>query len=100
VSVPADGGRSLLRSRISISVLFLTNGVILASWIPHIPAVKQQHGIGDGELGLLRLAMAAGAVKDQPYTHTFLIHKVAAAPMRSFLFSMARERAKSDRLRR
>lgn len=54
--------RAMVRSRWAVSVIFFVNGVILASWVPHIPAVKQHLRIGDGELGLLLLSMAAGAV--------------------------------------
>ncbi len=54
--------RAIVRSRWSVSVIFFINGVILASWVPHIPAVKQHLGIGDGQLGLMLLSMAAGAV--------------------------------------
>jgi len=53
---------AIVRSRWAVSVIFFINGVILASWVPHIPAVKQYLRIGDGELGLVLLAMAAGAV--------------------------------------
>ena len=34
---------------------------IIASWLPHIPALKEQHAIDDGELGLVLLAMAQAA---------------------------------------
>jgi predicted MFS family arabinose efflux permease len=54
--------RALARSRRAGSVIFFINGVILASWVPHIPAVKQHLAIGDGRLGLVLLSMAAGAV--------------------------------------
>jgi fucose permease len=54
--------RAAARARRAVSTIFFVNGVILASWVPHIPAVKRQHDIGDGALGLLLLAMAAGAV--------------------------------------
>ena len=54
--------RAIVRSRRSVSVIFFINGVILASWVPDIPAVKQHLGIGDGQLGLVLLSMAAGAV--------------------------------------
>jgi fucose permease len=50
------------RTRLAVSVLFFVNGAVLASWLPHIPAVKARLTSGDGELGLLLLAMAAGAV--------------------------------------
>ena len=50
------------RSRVALALIFFVNGAILASWVPHIPAIKQQHGIGDGQLGAILLCMAAGAV--------------------------------------
>jgi hypothetical protein len=54
--------RAIVRARWAISLIFFINGVIVASWVPHIPAVKQRLGIGDGQLGLLLLSMAVGAV--------------------------------------
>src|SRR5581483_2208877 len=45
---------------------FFLNGLVLASWVAHIPAVKAAHGLGDGPLGLVLLAMAAGAVAALP----------------------------------
>jgi MFS family permease len=54
--------RGVVRSRWAVSAIFFINGAILASWVPHIPTVKQQLGIGDGQLGLVLLSMAAGAV--------------------------------------
>jgi len=43
-----------------------SNGAVLASWLPHIPAVKARLTSGDGQLGLVLLAMAAGAVVALP----------------------------------
>jgi MFS family permease len=54
------------RSRLAVSALFFINGAVLASWVPHIPAVKQAHGISDASLGLVLLAMAAGSVVALP----------------------------------
>jgi len=52
----------LVRSRQAVSTIFLVNGAVLASWVPHIPAVKARHGISDGELGIVLFSMAVGAV--------------------------------------
>jgi hypothetical protein len=38
------------RSRWAVSTIFFINGVVLASWVPHIPAVKTQHALSDGQL--------------------------------------------------
>lgn len=54
------------RSRVAVSTLFFVNGAVLASWLPHIPAVKARLTSGDGQLGLVLLAMAAGAVVALP----------------------------------
>jgi hypothetical protein len=50
-----------LRRRVAVAAVFFTNGAILASWVPHIPAVKGAHGLDDAELGVILLCMAAGA---------------------------------------
>lgn len=54
------------RARLAVATIFLVNGVVLASWVPHIPAVKAQHGLSDGQLGLLLLCMAIGAILALP----------------------------------
>jgi len=43
------------RARRSVGTIFFLNGAVLASWIPHIPVVKQQHGMSEGTLGLVLL---------------------------------------------
>jgi MFS family permease len=58
--------QAAFRARLAISTIFFVNGVVLASWVPHIPAVKQQHAISDGALGIVLLSMAAGAVLALP----------------------------------
>lgn len=52
--------------RHAVSAVFFANGVALASWVSHIPAVKARLAIGDGQLGLVLLSMAAGAVAALP----------------------------------
>ena len=56
------GRTSPVRARWSVSTIFFVNGAVLASWVPHIPAVKAAHALGDGALGLVLLSMAAGSV--------------------------------------
>jgi len=55
-----------VRARVGLSVIFFVNGVVLASWVAHIPSVKARHGISDGGLGIVLLSMAAGAVLALP----------------------------------
>ena len=57
---------TLRRSRLAVAVFFFINGAALASWVPHIPAVKGRHMLTDGALGLVLLSMAAGSVLTLP----------------------------------
>jgi MFS transporter len=45
-----------------VGAVFFLNGLVLASWVPYIPLVKATHGLRDGVLGGVLLAMAVGAV--------------------------------------
>src|SRR5437867_13084045 len=54
------------RARWAMAAGFFVNGLVIASWVPHIPAIKGRHALGDGELGLVLLAMAAGSVLSLP----------------------------------
>ena len=56
----------MFSARLAVATLFFVNGAVLASWLPHIPAVKARLTSGDGQLGLVLLAMAAGAVVALP----------------------------------
>jgi fucose permease len=53
-------------ARRAVSTIFFVNGMVLASWLPHIPAVKGRLAISDGELGLVLLCMAIGALLALP----------------------------------
>ena len=54
------------RARLAVATIFFVNGVVLASWVPHIPAVKARFALSDTGLGFLLLAMAVGAVTALP----------------------------------
>ena len=57
---------AMSRSRVAVSILFFVNGAVLASWLPHIPALRSRLTSGDGQLGLVLLATAAGALVALP----------------------------------
>src|SRR5262249_58220461 len=59
-------------SRCAVSALFFVNGAILASWVPYVPMVKQRLGIGDGQLGVVLLFMAVGALGRLPLSRTLV----------------------------
>ena len=54
------------RARLAVATVFFVNGVVLASWVPHVPFVKARHALSDGQLGIVLLSMAAGAVLALP----------------------------------
>src|SRR5262249_56805659 len=55
-----------MTARRAVSICFLLNGLVLASWLPHIPELKSRLALSDGRLGFLLLAMAVGAVAALP----------------------------------
>ena len=57
---------ALLRARMSVSFIFFVNGFVVASWLPHIPEVKERLAVGDFRLGVALFAMAAGSVLALP----------------------------------
>ena len=59
---------SLVQARRAVLSIFLINGIILSSWIPHIPLVQEKMGVGEGLLGLALLSMALGAVSFMPFS--------------------------------
>jgi fucose permease len=69
-------------ARLAVSVLFFVNGAVLASWLPHIPAVKARLTSGDGQLGLVLLAMAGGAMVALP-TAGWLIGRLGSRALSS-----------------
>jgi hypothetical protein len=52
----------LRRPRVAVSITFLVNGVMVASWAPHVPDVREHLHLTEGVLGTALLAGAVGAV--------------------------------------
>jgi hypothetical protein len=59
------------RARLSISLIFFINGFVVASWLPHIPEVKERLALSDLQLGIALLAMAMGSVLALPFAGWF-----------------------------
>ncbi len=68
------------RARVAVSAAFMAGGIVIGSWAPHIPLVKDRLGLGPGLLGTALLAMAVGAVVAMPTTG-FLIARFGSAPV-------------------
>jgi hypothetical protein len=50
------------RDRRAVSVAFLAFGLVMGSWIPRLPALKDHLGLSDGQVGYALVASAVGAV--------------------------------------
>jgi fucose permease len=55
----------------SFSFIFFANGFVVASWLPHIPEVKERLELGDFQLGIALFGMAAGSVLALPIAGWF-----------------------------
>ena len=59
-------------------VIFLLHGIMVGSWVPHIPLAKERLDVGPAVFGLGLLAIAAGAVSAMPLTGA-LINRYGSA---------------------
>src|SRR5215472_12728556 len=60
--------RSRLRhARTSVSFVFFANGFVVASWLTHIPEVKERLALSDFLLGIALFSMAVGSVLVLPF---------------------------------
>jgi hypothetical protein len=57
----------LLYARMSVSFVFFANGFVVASWLPHIPEVKERLALSDFLLGIALFSMAVGSVLVLPF---------------------------------
>jgi len=66
---PAYGAAfaGLRYARMSVSFVFFANGFVVASWVPHIPEVKERLGLGDSLLGVALFSTAVGSVLVLPF---------------------------------
>ncbi|MEW2385177.1 MFS transporter [Micromonospora sp. NPDC047707] len=70
-SVAAPAGptvtpRQVRAARTGVAVVFALNGLAVASWFARVPAVREGLDLTAGRLGLLLLAMSAGAILAMP----------------------------------
>jgi MFS family permease len=61
--MPSDRER---RARVATTVIFFMVGWVYAAWATRIPAIKDDLGLSDGELGLAILGLEAGAIVGLP----------------------------------
>lgn len=66
------------QARWAVGATFLLHGILIGSWVPHIPLAKERLDVGPGVFGLALLAIAAGAVFAMP-TAGVLINRFGSA---------------------
>ncbi len=68
------------RQRLSISVIFLVHGLVVATWLSRIPAIQAKLSLSPAKLGTVLLASTAGALLAMPLTG-WLIHHTGSRLM-------------------
>ncbi|WP_083672727.1 MFS transporter [Micromonospora sp. CB01531] len=58
--------RAVLAARTGVAVVFALNGLAVGTWFSRVPAVREALGLSTGRLGLLLMALSAGAVLAMP----------------------------------
>ncbi|MBG0831775.1 MFS transporter [Planomonospora sp. ID67723] len=53
---------ALRRGTVAVYLLFLLSGTAIGTWTARIPTIKQELGLGDGQLSVGLLGIAAGAI--------------------------------------
>ena len=76
---PAPGAA---RARVAVTTVFGLNGLIMATWISRIPAIRDDLGLSSSSIGLILLAMSGGAVLALPLTGAVVIRLGAAGTVR------------------
>ncbi|MGD1885589.1 MAG: MFS transporter [Cohaesibacteraceae bacterium] len=64
-----------LRHRVSVSAMFLLNGMMVGGWAPAIPPFKDKHGLGESELGLMILLIGVGSLITMPVTGALIARR-------------------------
>lgn len=59
----------------AVNALFFLNGFGYANWIARLPLIQETYGLDHGEIGLLLLAIAVGALIAMPYTGWLIVRQ-------------------------
>lgn len=72
----------VLPARNAVGLSFALNGLLFATLVSRIPEIRERLDLGNGELGLLLLAIAAGSVLTLPTTGALIQRSSAATVVR------------------
>ena len=71
--------RETIAWRNSILLMFLVAGIVIASWVSRLPAVRDSLGIRVDQVGILLLAMAIGSIAGLTFS-SHIIARLGARP--------------------
>ena len=75
-------------SRWPAPAVFFLNGLVLATWIVRVPALKEDHDLSDGQLGTLGLLFGVAALTAMQSTGSLAARFGTAAVLRTSLVGM------------
>ena len=70
--------------RVATSAMFFLNGLVLATWVVHIPDVRDALHLSDAQVGTAILGLAVGALLSMPPTGRWIARYGSAAVTRFF----------------
>ena len=79
-SLPAE----VRRAHDAVMVLFLVAGLLFATWVSRVPAVRDDLALRPAQLGLVLLALSVGAVSAPPFAGAVVLRLGTAATVRWF----------------
>ena len=79
-----DAARAFLTPRVATSVMFFVNGLVLATWVLHIPTVRDALSLSDAQVGTAILGIAVGSLFSMPLSGRWIVRFGSAAVTRLF----------------
>jgi MFS family permease len=83
-SVSQRGAGAVITPRVATSAMFFVNGLILATWVLHIPNVRDALRLSDAQVGTAILGMAVGSMCSMPFSGRWIVRWGSAAVTRVF----------------
>ncbi|WP_407540350.1 MFS transporter [Deinococcus radiomollis] len=79
-----DAARTFLTPRVATSVMFFVNGLVFATWVLHIPTVRDALSLSDAQVGTAILGIAVGSLFSMPLSGRWIVRFGSAAVTRLF----------------
>ena len=79
-----SGPLAWLTPRVATSVMFFVNGLVFATWVLHIPDVRDALRLSDAQVGTAILGIAVGSMFSMPLSGRWIMRSGSAAVTRLF----------------